>query len=157
MTWRNQYAVSSDFFEQGTISNSANDFCGDYIYFDQFFLYFLRIRKKIKVPVLNLVSGNILAWYTHIKLSMTPKLWSEPYFWMGYGRHKISKISTRNWVAKYGIESAMSHKMFKFSLCCQLAAILFACYYEPAPLKVSKHENFSLAFFALSEPIWVGD
>jgi len=26
-----------------------------------------------------------------------------------------------------------------------------------APLKVPKHENFSLAFFALSEPIWVGD
>jgi hypothetical protein len=24
-------------------------------------------------------------------------------------------------------------------------------------LKVPKHENFSLAFFALSEPIWVGD
>jgi hypothetical protein len=23
-------------------------------------------------------------------------------------------------------------------------------------LKVPKHENFSLAFFALSEPIWVG-
>ena len=26
-----------------------------------------------------------------------------------------------------------------------------------APLKVPKRENFSLAFFALSEPIWVGD
>ncbi len=26
-----------------------------------------------------------------------------------------------------------------------------------APLKVPKHENFSIAFFALSEPIWVCD
>jgi hypothetical protein len=26
-----------------------------------------------------------------------------------------------------------------------------------APLKVPKRENFSLAFFALSEPIWVCD
>jgi hypothetical protein len=25
------------------------------------------------------------------------------------------------------------------------------------PLKVPKHENFSIAFFALSEPIWVCD
>jgi hypothetical protein len=25
------------------------------------------------------------------------------------------------------------------------------------PLKVPKRENFSLAFFTLSEPIWVGD
>jgi hypothetical protein len=24
-------------------------------------------------------------------------------------------------------------------------------------LKVPKHENFSLAFYAISEPIWVGD
>ncbi len=26
-----------------------------------------------------------------------------------------------------------------------------------APLKVPKHENFSIAFFALSKPIWVCD
>jgi hypothetical protein len=29
--------------------------------------------------------------------------------------------------------------------------------FETVTSKVPKHENFSLAFFALSEPIWVGD
>ncbi len=28
---------------------------------------------------------------------------------------------------------------------------------QPTGLKVPKRENFLLAFFALSEPIWVGD
>jgi len=30
-------------------------------------------------------------------------------------------------------------------------------YSSVAPLKVPKRENFSIAFFALSEPIWVCD